>query len=374
MERDFMGLNSKESSAVVKEEVNSDGYKEIGFSKGSGVHWPFSNKISALPHLNSVKVAQEDKIERVLTDSSVSPGFLSISTADSFDHNQKQSMAETPTSNHDRQSGTHFTFTAYPVQHDVHSVHHPYDMKMFPFSNHATSISLSNPFFKNYYATSGKNTAGAVAKPEFGGFPVTTPQTIIPTIGSVSGMSESCVKASGSPAQLTIFYAGTVNVYDDISPEKAQAIMFMAGKSSSIACNMLQSKCQVQPPSSKSIATDVSPAKHGATTPPCSRLSSPLSVSSQTGAQSGSGSTSTEEIVATKTTEVATTPVSKLDTQKLTSAIGSVAATTLMPSVPQARKASLARFLEKRKERAMSAAPYNLGKKSPESAIQNPME
>lgn len=30
MERDFMGLNSKESSAVVKEEVNSDGYKEIG--------------------------------------------------------------------------------------------------------------------------------------------------------------------------------------------------------------------------------------------------------------------------------------------------------------------------------------------------------
>lgn len=67
-----------------------------GFSKGSGVHWPFCNKISALPHLNSVKVAQEDKIERVLTDSSVSPGFLSISTADSFDHNQKQSMAETP--------------------------------------------------------------------------------------------------------------------------------------------------------------------------------------------------------------------------------------------------------------------------------------
>ncbi|KAK4400081.1 protein TIFY 7 [Sesamum angolense] len=31
-------------------------------------------------------------------------------------------------------------------------------------------------------------------------------------------------------------------------------------------------------------------------------------------------------------------------------------------AVPQSRKASLARFLEKRKERVMSAAPYNLSK------------
>ena len=47
----------------------------------------------------------------------------------------------------------------------------------------------------------------------------------------------------------------------------------------------------------------------------------------------------------------------------------SVAATPMMPSaVPQARKASLARFLEKRKERVMSTAPYNISKKSPECA------
>ncbi|KAJ9153061.1 hypothetical protein P3X46_026548 [Hevea brasiliensis] len=377
MERDFMGLNSKEPLAVVKEEVNCDGYKEIGFSKSSGIHWPFSNKVSALPHLNSFKVSQEDKTKRLVSDSSLSPGFLSISTADAFDSNQKQFMAEIQKSfNHNRQSGTDFTLTAYPVQHDVHSVHHPRDMKMFPVSNHASSISLSNPFFKNYYAPSGQNVSGATVKPQLlGGIPVTTPQTILPTVGSVTGMMESCAIASGSPAQLTIFYGGTVNVYDDISPEKVQAIMFLAGQDSSISSNMALPKIQVHAPSSKPIATDVNPVNHNVTTPPCSRLSSPLSVSSQTGAQSGSGSTSTEEIMATKTTGVATTPVSKLDTPKLTSAMGSVAATTMMPSaVPQARKASLARFLEKRKERVMSAAPYNMGKKSPESAMQNPIE
>jgi len=97
------------------------------------------------------------------------------------------------------------------------------------------------------------------------------------------------------------------------------------------------------------------------TTPPCSRLSSPLSVSSQTGTQSGSGSTSTEEIMPAKTSGVATTPVSKPEPQKAAAMLPSASA------IPQARKASLARFLEKRKERVMSVAPYNnFSKKSSE--------
>lgn len=370
-----MGLNLKEPLPLVKEEVNSDGYKEIGFNKGLGIHWPFSNKVSALPHLNSFKASQEDKAKRLVSDSSLSPGFLSISTADAFDSKQKQFMAETQKSfNHDRQSGSHFTLTAYPVQHGVHSMHHPHDMKMFPFSNYASSISMSNPFFKNYQATSGQNIAGATLNPQLlGGIPVVSPQTNLPTVGFVTGMTESCVKASRSPPQMTIFYAGTVNVYDDVSPEKVQAIMFLAGNGSSISSNMAQSNIQVQTPSSKPLATDVSPVNLSVTIPPCSRLSSPVSFSSQTGAQSGSGSTSTEEIMAAKNTGVATTPVSKLETPKISSAMGTVTATSMMPSVPQARKASLARFLEKRKERMMISAPYNLGKKSAESAIQNPV-
>ncbi|EEF28366.1 conserved hypothetical protein [Ricinus communis] len=374
MERDFLGLNCQDSLAVVKEEVNSDGYKEIGFSKVSGIQWPFLNKVSSLPHLMPFKAAQEDKTKRIVSDSIVPSGFLSIATVDALDPSQKQVAEIQRSFNLERQGGNHFTLASYPLQHDVHSVHHP-DVKVFPVPNYTSSISTSHSFFKNHYATTGPSMVATTTKPQFlGGIPVTAPQTILPNISSVNRKFDSCVKTSGSPAQLTIFYGGTVNVYDDISPEKAQAIMFLAGNGFSIPSNMSQPKIQVQAPNSKAVATVVSPVNQPVITPPCSRLSSPLSVSSHTGAQSGSGSTSTEEIVAVKPSGVPTTPVSKPDTPKLASAMGSAPAAIMMPSVPQARKASLARFLEKRKERMMSAAPYNLCKNSLESSIQNPMD
>ncbi|XP_065856361.1 protein TIFY 6B-like [Euphorbia lathyris] len=343
MERDFLGLSSKEPLAVVKEEVNSEGFQEIGVSKGSGMqmHWPFPNKVSALPHFMSFKVAQEDKTKRI----AMSPGLLTLSTADAFDHSQKPAITEIQKSlNHERQGGTNFTLTAYPVQH-------PHEVKTFPVSNYSNSISMSNPFFKNHFAATK---------------PVATPQPIRPTAGYVAGITESCSKPSASPAQLTIFYAGTVSVYDSISPEKAQAIMLLAGNGSSIS----QPKIQVQEPSSKPVASDCSPLTHPVSTSPSSRLSSPLSVSSHAAAQSGSGSTSTEENLAAKTTGAATTPISKVDTPKIATGTGSVNASTLIPSVPQARKASLARFLEKRKERVMSSGPYNVLKKCDGMDIQ----
>ncbi|CAB4265216.1 unnamed protein product [Prunus armeniaca] len=72
--------------------------------------------------------------------------------------------------------------------------------------------------------------------------------------------------------------------------------------------------------------------------------------------------------MAPRTTGHPTSPVSKMEPPKIVNAVGSVAATSLIPSaVPQARKASLARFLEKRKERVMISAPYNLSKKCPDS-------
>ncbi|KAG6765964.1 hypothetical protein POTOM_030027 [Populus tomentosa] len=313
MERDFLGLSSKEPLAVVKEEVQ-------------GCSGP---SLTRSPPL-------------------VTPRLKS------------------------RQGGTHFSLTAYPVQHDVHSMHHPHDVKMFPVSNHAIPISMGNHFFKNHYPATGQNMAGTgtTTKPQLlGGIPVTAPHSILPMVGSVAGVTDSSVQASGSPAQLTIFYAGSVNVYDDISPEKAQAIMFLAGNGSSISSNLAQPTVQVQASSSKPAAADLSPVNQPrVSTPPYSRLSSP----SHTGAQSGSGSTSTEEIMATKTTGAVTTHVTKPEHPKTANVVGSVTTTTMIPSVPQARKASLARFLEKRKERVMNAAPYNLNKKSPHFTSPEP--
>ena len=91
---------------------------------------------------------------------------------------------------------------------------------------------------------------------------------------------------------------------------QAQAIMLLAGNGS-IASNAAHPKAQVQAPSSKLAAADGVTVNQPINTHPCSGLSSPLSVSSHTGAQSGSGSTGNDESMAAKTAGAPTTPVSK---------------------------------------------------------------
>ncbi|XP_044478283.1 protein TIFY 6B-like isoform X2 [Mangifera indica] len=338
MERDFMGLNSKEPSTMVKEEVNNDGFREIGFAKGSGIQWSFSNKPSVLPNFMPFKVVQDDKAKKMASDPLMSSGFMPISAAEACDPSQKRSTAEFQ----------------------------------------GISVSVNNPFFKNHFSTNGQNMVGANTSPQLlGGIPTATSHSILPTVGSV-GITEpwNGVNTNGTSAQMTIFYAGSVSVYDDITPEKAQAIMLLAGNGNSVAPTVAQPKVQVQAPSIKPAAVDAVIVNQTINTSPGSGLSSPLSVSSHSGAQSGSGSNNTGEPVATKTTGVATTPICKLELPNMVNAAGSVASTSVMPSghsnfyaaIPQARKASLALFLEKRKQRSMNAAPYPLHKKIPEGS------
>lgn len=65
----------------------------VGFSKGSAIQWPFSNKVSAVPQFMSFKVAQEDKNKKILSDHLGSSGFMPFS-AEAYEHNQRRGMAE----------------------------------------------------------------------------------------------------------------------------------------------------------------------------------------------------------------------------------------------------------------------------------------
>ncbi|KAL3501934.1 hypothetical protein ACH5RR_036383 [Cinchona calisaya] len=331
MERDFLGLNLKDSAVVVKEEA-VEGFKD------SGVPWALSNKGSALPPFMAFKAGQDEKMPRVMSDHFTYSGFVAMPSADAFDIK--------------RQSGE--------VQR-VHPMHLAHEAKMLP-------ISMSNPFLKTHFAGAGQNFAGATTPKQnfIGGVPVAAPRSLLPSSSFVAGTTEPwfSMKASGSPAQLTIFYGGTVNVFDDITPEKAQAIMFLAG---SAPPNMAQTRLPVQSPASKILPGDAAFLNQNMHLQPSSAISSPISVSSHPIGQSGGGSTNNDEVKASKTTGISTNLVNKVESLNMVTSLGPV---TIIPSaVPQARKASLARFLEKRKERAMNSSPYNLNKKSADCPI-----
>nr|ALP75903.1 jasmonate ZIM-domain protein [Aquilaria sinensis] len=285
MERDFLGLSAKEPLPLVKEEVCNDGFKETGFSKGSGVQWPCVHKVSAALQMMSFNVAQGDKINGIGSETPSSSGFRPFSSMVAYDPALQLSRTE---------------------------------IQMFPVLEQPISVPVSKPIFKNHFAPYNQNQVANPTKPQlFGGMPVASPHLIPPTVGSVGGSTESPkgVKVSGSPAQLTIFYAGAVCVFEEISPEKAQAIMYLAGNGASVATAIAQPKPQVKPPSPKPVVSDIGPTDLSINTPPNSGLGSPLSVSSPTGGQSGSGSTSTDEVVA-KTMGFASNSISKVEPQK----------------------------------------------------------
>ncbi|GMH07400.1 hypothetical protein Nepgr_009240 [Nepenthes gracilis] len=109
-----------------------------------------------------------------------------------------------------------------------------------------------------------------------------------------------------------------VQTTDDISTEKVQAIMLLAGNGSSLSFNKTHPEPQCQAPTTELLAADgVVPiiVNKPLNSQPYPHLSSHLSVPLHTIVHSGNASTGSNGIMAAKTTEVSTTPITKPEHQ-----------------------------------------------------------
>ncbi|XP_020082227.1 protein TIFY 6a [Ananas comosus] len=376
MERDFLGINGKESAPSVKDDGRVARQDPAVFG-GSAIQWPFSSKVSPVPAFMPFRAAQEQQPKKHVFDQFPSSGFQPISTVDAFEAaNQKSSPVLVPQKafGMDRHGMQQYL---YAYQHQGSdslgaSAHQMNRAKAFPVVSHHP-IPVGSPFFKLQSSTDSPNiTVTPLKQQPFGGGTTVN----APVAGSVVGTLAPRNMPKSSLAQLTIFYAGVVNVFDNVPLDKAQELMLFASKASNTTAVSASPKSDPVIPAavklvdSEGLNTKQPPTqKRSHVAPLNSSLSSPVSVASQGGSLSKSASSSNDDSIRPKS--AGPLPPSKQNETSTTlpPALGATTAATIMTrAVPQARKASLARFLEKRKERMTNAVPYACAKKPSENA------
>ncbi|KAH7679779.1 Tify domain-containing protein [Dioscorea alata] len=280
MELDFLGISGKDSGVVVKEETRG-GRQDSAFLVGSNLLWPFSNKVSTLQQFMAYKAAQEERPKKIVFDQFSSSGYPPVSSMDS-----QKGMHQLPM--HPYQSPNNDSLGV--------SKHQVSEIRTYPVvSHHSIPVPTSSPFFQIHGAPNGPSLMATSIKQQafVGGIAEANSAVVGSTVGAFAPRITS--KPSSTTAQLTIFYGGTVNVYDDVPLDKAQAIMFLASNSSNLASNMANPRTEAP------ILTPIKATKvEGLTTnqtknqshaaPPCSGLATTMSVTSHIGPHALSGS------------------------------------------------------------------------------------
>ncbi|URE18429.1 TIFY [Musa troglodytarum] len=319
-----------------------------------------------MPQFMLHKAAQEERANKYIFDRLSSPTFHPVSVVDALETDRSDFPAlaqQRSFSLHDYQPQATATFSSSTRQLS--------EAGTFPVvSHHSLPITTSSPFFKFHGTQSAPNIMITnLNQQPLAGVALNTP-VVNTSVGALP--SWNMPKQTPTSAQLTIFYAGTVNVYDDVSFDKAQAILMLASKGSNGASNASRSEAPLSVTPKISGSDGLNAKQILNPTPirvasPCSVFSNPIPVTLHTVANSSSICSTKNDSVGAKVVGTLAPSTQQGPPRTSSAAVGSRTSAAMLPrAVPQARKASLARFLEKRKERVNNAMPYSCIKKTSE--------
>ncbi|XP_042457205.1 protein TIFY 6b-like isoform X1 [Zingiber officinale] len=364
MERDFIGIlgrNSGDDATASRHEAAVPSVK-----------WPFSSMVSSTPQYILPKTPQEEKPRKHVFNNHSSLRLNHISM-DGLDVNLKtpHGLAAQKCVDLDKQSFSQYprcTYQPFTSDSFASSLPHLDEIRMIStFSDHGLPGTGSSPFSNIQHA---HNVTVASPKQRF----------LDDQIGHCNFVGEPSSLNIFWPinmtGQLTIFHDGYVNVYDDVSSDKVQEILSLASQGSNMTPNVMNQTTHAPGP-----ATLVAPIRMTGSIDSRTKRQEgiiPMSMLPNLGvlpsgtshsAASSRGGLRMNNDAADSKGAVQLVPASQQEAFKTLSAAFSseTAGTTLPKAVPQARKASLARFLEKRKERLTSAIPYSCSKMNREN-------
>ncbi|KQJ90166.1 protein TIFY 6b isoform X2 [Brachypodium distachyon] len=370
MERDFLGAVGKEQLLQQRAAEDESRKGSAHFGGGGGappMDWSFATRAGATPAVMSFRsAAREEQGE---------PAFPQFSSFDGA-NKQQSSRVLTPQRSFGAESHGSPQYAAVrgayagqpPAQQHQHQQHVLNAARVVPVS----SFNPNNQVFRVQSSPNLPN--GVVGSGTFKQPPFAMSNAVA---ASTVGVYRSRDTPKPKTAQLTIFYAGSVNVFNNVSAEKAQELMFLASRGSlpSAPSAVARSPDATFFSPAKVVAHEVSPPKQMQlqklqhVSPPVSGVSKPICAASQAACLSKSASSSNiDSTVPKSSSPLAVLPISQSPSTHPVTLAATTAAAIMPRAVPQARKASLARFLEKRKERVTTAAPYPSAKSPMESS------